>query len=145
MLKTNFSKTFRLLSICFILFSLASCNKNENVGTEEQVQAISYGEFVAVGNGKARTYISKNSNGSIKQVGFTFTEDALDGLPAQNAEFSLPMPGDNQTLIKHISFDYAVVGHGPEHVYDVPHFDIHYYMITERERNEITLESLGAS
>lgn len=138
MFKTNFLNTFRLLSIFSILFCISSCRKND--GTNEQALAISYGEFVAVGNGKARAYISRNSDGSVKQVGFTFTEDALEGLPAQNAEFSLPMPADNQTLIKHISFDYSVVGHGPEHVYDVPHFDIHYYMITDRERNEITLE-----
>jgi hypothetical protein len=137
MFNKNFLKVSKFFFILSVL-SITACGKNDE--QNGQVPTISYGEFVAVGKGQARTYISKNADGSVKQVGFTFTEDALSGLPPQNAEFSLPMPADNQTLIKHISFDYAVHGHGPEHIYDVPHFDVHYYMISEREKNEITLE-----
>jgi hypothetical protein len=138
MFRLNFIKAIQLPAVLFITLSFASCGKDDDQKT--QVPIISYGNFVAVGNGKARTFISKNADGTVKQVGFTFSEDALSGLPAQNAAFALPMPSDNQTLIKHISFDYAVHGHGPEHIYDVPHFDVHYYMISEREKNEITLE-----
>lgn len=68
-----------------------------------------------------------------------FSGDALSGLPEQNTPFVLPMPANNKTQINHISFDYTVHGHGPEHIYDVAHFDVHFYMISEQEKNSITL------
>jgi hypothetical protein len=137
MYTTNLLKTAKLLSVLSLFFLITSCDKNDDQSATEP--KITYGGFVNVGNGKARSFISKNADGSVKEVGFNFTEDALSGLPEQNTAFVLPMPADNKTQITHISFDYAFHGHGPEHIYDVPHFDVHYYMISEQEKNSITL------
>jgi hypothetical protein len=130
-------KTAKLLPLLSAVFLITSCDKDDDQTTPDT--AISYGTYVNVGNGKARSFISKNADGSVKEVGFNFTEDALSGLPAQNTPFVLPMPADNKTQINHISFDYSVHGHSPEHIYDVPHFDVHYYMISEQEKNAITV------
>jgi len=124
----------------FVGLFLSSCDKNDNQDPADPSASISYGSFVDVGNGQARSFISKNEDGSVKEIGFNFTEDALNGLPVHNTPFVLPMPADNKTLINHISFDYTVHGHGPEHVYDVEHFDVHFYMVSEQEKNAITLE-----
>jgi hypothetical protein len=133
----NLLTTAKLCAVLSIFLMIGACNKDDNQNTPNL--AISYGNFVSVGNGKARSFISKNLDGSVKEVGFKFTEEALSGLPEQNTAFVLPMPADNKTQIDHISFDYSVHGHGPEHIYDVSHFDVHYYMITEQEQNSITL------
>jgi hypothetical protein len=132
----NLLTTGKLLCLVSILFMFSSCDKDDEQNTPNSI--ISYGSYVNVGNGKARSYISKNADGSVKEVGFNFTEDALSGLPTQNTDYVLPMPSDNKTQINHISFDYSVHGHSPEHIYDVPHFDVHYYMISEQEKNAIT-------
>jgi hypothetical protein len=133
----NLLTTAKLLSVLSLLFLISSCDKDDDQNATDL--KITYGNFVNVGNGKARSFISKNADGSVKEVGFNFTEDALSGLPDQNTPFVLPMPADNKTQINHISFDYSVHGHGPEHIYDVPHFDVHYYMISEQEKNSITV------
>lgn len=137
MFNKNIVKAAQVLFLSLISFFIVSCDKDDQQKPSEP--AISYGNFVNVGNGKARSFIVNNPDGSVKQIGFNFSEEALDGLPSQNTMYVLPMPADNKTQINHISFDYAPHGHAPEHVYDVPHFDVHYYMISEAEKNAITL------
>jgi hypothetical protein len=38
----------------------------------------------------------------------------------------------------HISLDWNPVGHEPPGIYDLPHFDFHFYMISHTERESIT-------
>ncbi len=70
-----------------------------------------------------------------------FGADVLEGLPTGQhhppsyvlrlpAEVSLP-PYD------HVTLDWNEHGHEPMHVYDKPHFDVHYYFLSEAERDRI--------
>ncbi|GAA4323960.1 DUF5602 domain-containing protein [Mucilaginibacter gynuensis] len=134
-IKRNIAYRIPLVCLCTALI-LTACNKKDDKAAAPD---ISYGTYVQVGKGKARSFVIKNADGSPKQVGFTFGEDALEGLPTQNTAFVLPMPNGHQSLVNHISFDFSVRGHQPDSVYTVPHFDVHFYMITEQEKNAITL------
>lgn len=103
-----------------------------------------------MGNGVAYAWIKADSEGNPVSVDVTFTESALVGLPAvkpdngfDGYEFPLALP-KNETLAKtafdHIALDWNPVGHIPPGIYDVPHFDVHFYTNSISDRQQITLE-----
>jgi hypothetical protein len=106
-----------------------------------------YGEPKALGQGQIRSWVSLDTNGNPTAIGLTFSEAALSALPkepppgAEGYEISLALPAQAaRTAFKHIRFDWNPNGHPPEKVYDVAHFDFHFYTITEEERNGITVK-----
>lgn len=129
-------KKLHLVSLV-ALFVLFSCDKYE----DKPAQQILKGPDVAIGTGKANSFIQLDYTGKPVSVGLTFTEDVLNSLPEDVAGeeifFVLPLPSQNETVVDHISFDYAPHGHVPPGIYDVPHFDVHFYEINEAERNVI--------
>lgn len=46
-------------------------------------------------------------------------------------------PVDHAGLIQTVNLQWHPRGHEPEHVYDIPHFDLHFYTITEQTRATI--------
>ena len=133
MLMKNHSYTY-LLKMFFsaiVITAIFSCSKDEN--TSDQT-ALLLGKEIQVGNGKAQSFISVNSKGDPEKIGFTFSASTLENLPMHSAMFEIPVPEGNNTMVDHISFDFNAHGHEPPGVYDVPHFDIHFYNITKAER-----------
>jgi hypothetical protein len=65
---------------------------------------------------------------------------ALSGLPIENStEYMLALPEQaSVTPFNHIGLDWNPMGHVPPGIYDKPHFDFHFYMISPEERNSIT-------
>jgi hypothetical protein len=99
-----------------------------------------YGEQALLGAGRIQTWIELGErSGSPVAVGTTFTEEMLSGLPGQSVMLSLglPQPVRDETLFDHVLFDWMPGGHGPPGVYNVPHFDFHFYMIPRPEREAI--------
>jgi hypothetical protein len=120
-----------------------------------------YGAPLQVGNGRARTYvlIDQKQGGAPIEVGVALDEGALDGLPApmqmpmpsddphahvDTHVYDLPMPAQNRTPYQFVELDWNPGGHEPPGVYDVPHFDFHFYTITPAVRNAIDPVALGA-
>lgn len=107
------------------------------------------GEPVAVGNGSARVVMGLNAQSEPDSVLVVLTRDALDGLPEANAhqavwEFALPMPENAPTTgYDHVVLDWNPVGHPPEGVYSLPHFDVHFYLIGTDEQEAITFHGEG--
>ncbi|MBW7472584.1 DUF5602 domain-containing protein [Marinobacter sp. F4218] len=107
------------------------------------------GEPVVVGNGSARVVMALNAENEPESVSVLMTRDALEGLPEASAEqefweFSLPMPdGAPVTGYDHVVLDWNPVGHPPEGVYDLPHFDVHFYLIGTDEQEAITFHGEG--
>lgn len=105
--------------------------------TAPQPQTIT-GETLAMGNGTARSWVTLD-DGKPVAVGVTFTASALTGLPAQTTEFALSLPWQAAaTSFDHIGLDWNPGGHPPPGIYNVEHFDMHFYTITERQRDVIT-------
>lgn len=102
------------------------------------------GTPVAVGNGTARVVVTINGMEEPESVSVVLTRDALQGLPQIQGEqmvweYSLPMPDTGpRTGYDHVMLDWNPAGHIPEGVYNVPHFDVHFYLISNGEREAIT-------
>lgn len=104
------------------------------------------GDVIPVGDGTARSWIQLDATGNPTAVGLTLTEAALTDLPADvtpgmiwMAEYLLAFPPEIEMLpFNHIGLNWNPKGHIPNGIYDVPHFDVHFYTISPQERMQIT-------
>lgn len=105
------------------------------------------GQVKTMGNGVVWSWMEYGSEGTPVAIGVTFTETALSGQP-ENPPSDIPYWDYELSLPKqakvppydHIVVDWNPRGHVPPGVYDVPHFDFHFYMISSSERNKITVK-----
>lgn len=101
-----------------------------------------------MGNGTVYSWVRSDEHGVPLGVGITCTATALDGLPQEKPktgligyEIPLKLPAEaRSTPFNHVAFDWNPLGHIPPGIYDVPHFDAHFYLLTVDERAAITLE-----
>lgn len=98
------------------------------------------GPEVQFGYGKVRSWISVSLSGTPNEIGLEITPEAFKNLTDENDK---KIPADHSTVIvplhlkakqltpfNHIGLNWNPHGHIPEGVFDVPHFDIHFYMIS---------------
>lgn len=119
-----------------------------------------YGPAVRLGQGLARTYVLVDARNKELpfEVGVALTEGAMGGLPApmvmtqasnnphehvDSHIYDLTMPARNATPYKFVELDWNPGGHEPAGVYDVPHFDFHFYTVEKSVRDGIDPEKLG--
>jgi hypothetical protein len=108
-----------------------------------------YGAPVPIGNGTARVYIDSR-DGEPVEVGVVLSERALEGLPTHHSaggvslpdghpmfEKILEMPAGNPTPYQYVALGWNPGGHEPPGVYDVPHFDFHFYTTPLDARRDI--------
>jgi len=155
----NLKKTrlsLMIIKSLIILLVASSCEifNDENpliVKDNKTNETTYYGPAVALGNGKAQTFITINKGGRPSALGVALNEKALENLPAGHEghnnranhapsfEYVLQFPKQAETTpFKFMTLDWAPQGHGPEGIYDLPHFDFHFYMISNEERLTIT-------
>jgi hypothetical protein len=109
----------------------SACQNDDNMN----VPRVSYGPEVPIGNGIARSFIRLDDAGTPTDIGFTLSLEGLNNLPDEDSWNVLPLPAEKeQTPYDHISLDWNPHGHVPDGVYNVPHFDMHFYMISQEER-----------
>jgi hypothetical protein len=109
-----------------------------------------YGDAVALGDGRARTYVlTDRESGRPVEVGVALSPAALDSLPKLSPEhapgthgpsraYLLALPAHNPTPYRFVEVDWNPMGHGGP--YTAPHFDFHFYRVPLAVRNEIVLE-----
>ena len=138
------TKSFYLLgSLRLIFYSVSLMFLNAACDNEDEkefgLNDTLYGQQVAVGNGYAKTYVS-TTDGKPEEIGIILSKDGLSGLPHEDhTVFVLPLPDHNiNQYFKHVTLDWENHGHDPAGVYDIPHFDFHFYMITNEERLAIS-------
>jgi len=148
-------KTFKKTSIAYmaiksmvVLFMATSCDLlDKETPTNKGNEITHYGPAVPLGNGKAQSFITLSRNGAPTAMGIAISEKALENLPTGHEghgnhgslETFLRLPSQaTMTPFKYIILDWAPEGHEPEGVYNVPHFDCHFYMISNEERLGIT-------
>lgn len=128
-----------LLVFGAVLFTGCSMSQKEvsMAGTYE-------GPAVAIGQGEAKTFVTLDAQGQAQTLGIRLSEAALSGLPQEipphgEWEYELALPAEAAgTGYKHVTVDWNPAGHIPEGVYNVPHFDFHFYAIDSAARNAIT-------
>lgn len=95
------------------------------------------GPEVQMGEGKARSFVSVDADGFPVEIGLVMSKEVLDNLavlPPSSVATVLPFhhKAKELTPFEHIGINWQPDGHGP--VFFVPHFDIHFYMISNEER-----------
>lgn len=140
-----------ITSIIMLLFSFLMIVPLQGFSADAPVTQLKgktdLGEVKPMGNGVVWSWVEYGSEGTPVAIGVTFTETALSGLPENPPsdvhfwDYELSLPKQAQVPpFDHIAVDWNPSGHMPPGVYDVPHFDFHFYMITSNERNKITVK-----
>jgi len=108
------------------------------------------GESTAVGCGEVTTYATTDSDGELSSLGVHIDGTAMDEFGDEAVQTHLHFPtetseGDALDLrqFTFVGFHYEPNGHPPPEIYDVPHFDFHYYMIEEEPVEDISGGPLG--
>ena len=145
----NLLKFFPLI----IVFLFASCEKEAITDIENQSADLTfstsnshpekmntfYGPAKPFGKGVARTMVTMTHDGAPLAIGIKLSERTLENLPPDIEEFSLQLPNKAKGLaFDHIDLGWNPEGHEPPGIYDIPHFDIHFYMISGEEQMGIT-------
>ena len=131
-------KTVILITAFSMSMLGVSCRKEGNSGK------IVYGPAVTIGSGDVRAWVAQDASGKPTAVGITFSEQAMNNLPTSNQEYLLPFdPGSSTDFYKFVSLNWSAHGHIPTNVYDIPHFDVHFFTIEESERMLIGANGLS--
>ena len=134
-------KPYMIIAVGGALMSIAFAQKEKTV----------CGPATLVGNGAAWCWAKLDASGTPVSMGVTLTETALNGLPADEpgmshgdmpmVEYAIELPSAIKGLpYEHLMLDWNPKGHDPKPIYGVPHFDVHFYTITEEARKAITAE-----
>jgi hypothetical protein len=75
-------------------------------------------------------------------LGASIDAAALASLPTQPAIVDLPLSGTAPFQL--VEIDWNPQGHEPQGVYTVPHFDVHFYVITKAQRDAIAAAQPGS-
>lgn len=156
-MKNKILKT-TILAIIVIAIFISGCTQKNPEGTPKETpppqettpqdqqpnEEIFTGETKNIGDGTATSYI-KATDGKISSIGVTFSEDILQNLSDKETEYVLNLPPTNimdgklpETVFNHIAINWNPKGHIPSGIYDKPHFDFHFYLISLDDRNNIT-------
>lgn len=141
-----------MVNILVILLFTSSCKflDDENpwiIKDPKNKQTTYYGPAVTVGNGQAKTFITLNREKIPTAIGIALSEKALENLPSDHNGHEGPISFENIlelpmqaaiTPFQFITLDWNPMGHEPAEVYDLPHFDLHFYMISNEDRMTIT-------
>ncbi len=98
-----------------------------------------FGASAAMATGSGRAYVTLDGSGKPTELGVALTEAALVGLPPTSTEYVFPLPVQSSaTAFKSAAINWQPMGHPPMNIFTVPHFDAHFYTITEAERDAIS-------
>jgi hypothetical protein len=108
--------------------------------TSPDLSGTFFGPIVTMASGTGRVYVTLDRAGLPTELGLAISELALTGLPTTAAEYVFAVPAQaSATPYKHAAINWLPVGHPPAGIYTVPHFDFHFYSITDAQRSLITL------
>lgn len=106
---------------------LVACVKDHDLSPKQF-----FGPKVQMGNGTAQSWLALDAAGAPQSIGFTLSKNSLDNLPtaAAMSDFMLALPTEaaDKTPFQFIMINWNAMGHEPPGIYDVPHFDFHFYM-----------------
>ncbi|MCE7982480.1 MAG: hypothetical protein DYG89_14915 [Caldilinea sp. CFX5] len=164
-MKRKFNPSF-ITGLLLVMLISAACNPIKAPSTPTTV----YGESGEMGQGTVRTYAELNADGSPVSLGIVYTQALLEGLPTEpnmksrcfdvngngtldmgecigDYELILSMPPEvtqnSEIPFQHATLNWNAHGHPPA-IWGAPHFDFHFYMISEEEVQAIRPGTCGA-
>ena len=160
-----------MVLIFSLLSSIASVTSPVHADPGQSANGIYYGEPVSMGDGTIRTYLALDAAELPMELGVLMSGDALDGLPTERStsgrcfdlngngriddhgeceggyDFVLALPSvaarRSDLPVKWVGVDWQVEGHIPPGVYDLPHFDFHFYLVSEESVQAIGVGPCG--
>lgn len=100
-----------------------------------------WGDDIDYLDGEVSTYATTNPQGNLSSLGVYLDEDALAVFDEDPLGVHLRFPEDVDThRFTFMGFHYNPEGHPPPDVYTVPHFDFHFYMLSEETVEGIVTE-----
>jgi hypothetical protein len=134
----------KILSALVLALTLNSCADDTVVDPPNTTKqpTTEYGQSIKVGNDSARTYVTLDTNGNPMAIGIAIDEEAIDGNGNTMSMTTLPLPNaaNSKLPFKHVSMDWNPQGHEPLMFFSDPHFDFHFYTITESEMHSIAVD-----
>lgn len=148
-MKEFLMRSHRLLQLplLLVLFMLVGCENNSDVqpnlsaeleSAKHGKSSVHYGPASMVGNGTARVWVEVE-HGKPVALGVELSADALENIMSQPMyDISLKLPDQaHSTGFKTITLGWNPEGHEPLGIYTLPHFDLHFYMLTEGQIKQI--------
>jgi len=126
----------KMLLVAAAAAFLVSCKK------DDEKENTFKGAVVQLHDGKAWSSVRLDKNGVPLQLAITVTEAALNSMPTEgdeghNHSNNLVLPlhpkASTATPFKFVGLDWNPAGHPPDNIYTLPHFDFHFYMVTQAE------------
>lgn len=147
------SREISLYSLTFFfIFFITGCQKEDMPESVDSLDATAltsktktnkentfYGPAQPFATGVTKAFVTMDHLGNPSEIGITISERILQNLPDHIEEWTLQLPEKASGLaFDHIDLGWNPKGHEPEGVYDIPHFDMHFYMISEETKLEMT-------
>lgn len=141
-------KNLFILAICALISSV-SCSNDDNGDTVIDKSGVFKGPDTQLFDGKAWTWVELDASGKPLKVAISIDDAALGsttkghghGATGHDAgnHFVLPFHENaTATIFNHVWLNWNPDGHEPDGIYNVPHFDIHYYMVSPSKRETFT-------
>ena len=100
---------------------------------------------IPLGKGTVYSFVEYSQRKVPTAIGMAISGSALKTLPEEMQMFELIPKGKHKIPpYDHLGFDWNPMGHEPPGIYDVPHFDYHFYMISRPVRHAITCAGADA-
>ncbi|MGE5521061.1 MAG: hypothetical protein ACM3VS_14105 [Candidatus Dadabacteria bacterium] len=115
-----------------LLMFFTACNK-------EKTDQTFNGTDVQLGSGKVYSFFIINPANEPVELGVEFAAGTLDNLPATQGDNQVHLDARAQQLtpFDHITLGWMPEGHPPAGLFDKPHFDTHFYLLTEDQQMQI--------
>lgn len=131
-----------LVIATMVMAIILGCSESRNMGSTGTTYK---GPHRDLGGGTAYAFATIDISGKPIIIGLRMSETALTRLQAEPPhdvtgwETIIPLPKEAATAgYDHIGIDWNPRGHIPNGIYDSPHFDFHFYMISQAEKEKIT-------
>ena len=136
-MRKNLTGYIFLVTATMFLFSCTKEQIKKYLPDGEQSKENTYhGSTVQMGAGHARSFITITHHGVPTEIGMEMTAGAITGIPGDFAVFVLPLHQKalDATPFEHLTIDWNAHGHPPAAIFTVPHFDFHFYTISNAQR-----------
>lgn len=131
-----------------ILFGLPACQndvtddlsslKSASSELKKADMNVFYSAAQPLGKGVAKAWVQVDKMGDPMAVGVNLSAKALVDLPDEIVQMVFELPKTKgHHFYTHALVDWNPHGHEPPGVYDLPHFDFHFYTLSNEERMDI--------
>ncbi len=98
-------------------------------------EGIEFGPEQALGDGTVRAFVETDATDQVTRMGVAMSATTVSTLGHEVILVTVPLPeAAIATGYDHVLLDWMPHGHAPVGLFDTPHFDVHFYMMTEAER-----------